>query len=104
MKEEGRPEALGARSEEGGKPAEDGKGQLDQVRKSEHPVNEPGFLRAHDADVLDDAGRNANKGVEGLSSAEEDMVKMALGRSEEEKTEDDWVQLVRQQSDLLEAF
>ena len=42
-----------------------------------------------------------------LSQAEEEMVKMALLRSEGEKTEeedDDWVNLVQKQSDLFEAF
>lgn len=50
-------------------------------------------------------GPNNNEG--GLSQAEEEMVKMALLRSdEEEKSEDkdDWVQLVQKQSDLFEAF
>lgn len=51
-----------------------------------------------------EAGNEQNTAREGLGLAEEEMVRMALGRSEEGKTEDDWVQLVQKQSDLFEAY
>ena len=39
-----------------------------------------------------------------VSQTERDMVGMPLRRSDEEQTEEDWVQLVGKQSDLFEAF
>ncbi len=50
---------------------------------------------------------NANtkeKTDEAITQTEEEMVKMALRRSDCEQTEEDWVQLVQKQSDLFEAF
>ncbi len=58
------------------------------------------------------AGNRANnastntkeKTDEAITQTEEEMVKMALRRSDCEQTEEDWVQLVQKQSDLFEAF
>ena len=55
----------------------------------------------------DDAGTQPNKEEktdEAVTQTEEEMVRMALRRSDEEQTEEDWVQLVQRQSDLFEAF
>ena len=109
VKEEGREGAPGPKSGSGGKPVKvEQDGNLDQVRKSEHSVHEPGFHHAGGKlDARDDAATNAG---DMLGPADEvvDMVEMALGRSEEEeegeKTEDEWVPLGRRRSDLLEAF
>ena len=105
VKEEGKDETSGSRSETGGKTVKVELGSLGQVGKgkSKHSIHEPGFHHASRADVLDDTEMHANMDVEGLGPApdEDDMVTMAFGPSDE--TEDDTVPFVRRRLDALEA-
>ena len=80
----------------------DGEARSDGADEEEldRPQNEGNVVRAHTEAAKD--GEEANN--EGLSQAEKDMLDIALGQSDIEKTEGDWVQLVQAQSDLFEAF
>ncbi len=121
VKEEGKQEVSVERK--GGKSPEekdevDVHAKINDESQGKKPSNRWSFCDANEVENFDTAidGENAPlatatgeakthqvKTNEGLSQAEEDMVKMAL-RESDEKSEDDWVQLVQKQSDLFEAF
>ena len=103
------------KGEEEGKEGPKVEGLLSQKPKKEQVDRTNDGAKGHDArkeggivqEDKDDAGTQPGKKEktdEAVTQTEEEMVRMALRRSDEEQTEEDWVQLVQRQSDLFEAF
>ena len=103
VKEEGKG---GAKKEEG-LGEEPKKEEADEANKARGDGAKEGGMVDKDKEGADNQATNTKskeKTDEAIAQTEEEMVKMALRRSDCEQTEEDWVQLVQEQSDLFEAF
>lgn len=67
-------------------------------------VSKDGKMLEENEEEIGNQTNKKEKTDEAISQTEQEIVKMALRQSDEEQTEEDWVQLVQKQSDLFEAF
>lgn len=68
------------------------------------PAKKSGSVVEENKEGSGEQTNKEEKTEEAIDQTEVEMLKMALRQSDEEQTEEDWVQLVRKQSDLFEAF
>lgn len=97
-----------------GKEQEGRLGEIESHKKEEvdetnnetkvEPAKRSGSVVEENKEGSGEQTNKEEKTEEAIDQTEVEMLKMALRQSDEEQTEEDWVQLVRKQSDLFEAF
>lgn len=106
VKEEEKEEVK-TEGELGGKPEKGGADETNNVAKADGVGNEGSMVEKDEEGAATQTDKETDQDGEAdedVNRAELEMVKMALRRSEEERTDGDWTQLVQKQSDLFEAF
>ena len=81
-------------------------GEVDETNNETkvEPAKKSGSVVEENKEGSGEQTNKEEKTEEAIDQTEVEMLKTALRQSDEEQTEEDWVRLVRKQSDLFEAF